>query len=44
MGYRNKISPSNSNIVLLIKPKRKQTTRNQPKLQTLLKENNETKN
>ena len=44
MDWRNKTAQLNSNIMLLIRTKRNQTTRNQPKLQTLLKANNETKN
>ena len=38
MDWRNKTAQLNSNIMLLIR-----TTRNQPKLQTLLKTNDEIK-
>ena len=43
MDWRNKTAQLNSNIMVLIRTKRNQTTRNQPKLQTLLKENDEIK-
>lgn len=43
MDWRNKTAQLNSNIMLLIRTKRNQATRNQPKLQTLLKENDEIK-
>lgn len=43
MEWRNKTTHLNSNIMLLIKTKINKTTRNQPKLQTLLKENDESK-
>ena len=41
MDWRNKTAQLNSNIMLLIITKRNQSTRNQPKLQTLLKANDE---
>lgn len=43
MDWRSKTALLNSNIMLLIKTKRNQTTRNQPELETLLKENSEIK-
>ena len=43
MDWGNKTAQLNSNIMLLIKTKRNQTTRNQPMLQTLLKANDEIK-
>ena len=43
MDWRNNTAQLNSNIMLLIKTKRNQTTINQPKLQTLLKANHEIK-
>ena len=43
MDWRNKTALLNCNMMLLIKTKRNQTIRNQPKLETLLKANSEIK-
>jgi len=43
MDWRKNTAQLNSNIMLLIKTKINKTTRNQPKLQALLKANDEIK-